>query len=375
MKKIRVLQFICPAGLYGAEMWILALAKYLDREKIKCDLAITLESETQNIEVFHRFKALGLDAYQVQMNGRFDLRCIKGLVKLIREQQIDIIHTHGYKSDILGLIAAKITGIKSLATPHGFENAKDFKLQMFIKLGCLALKYHNYVAPLSEELMEDMRRLKIKNEKIRLIKNGVDLDEIDNVRDLPAESLFNSSDKIIGYVGQVAHRKNIGDMIKAFDLLYTKHKNIGLIIVGDGPQREEMEALARSMASGKKIEFWGYRKDRLKILKGMDLFTMTSSLEGIPRCMMEAMGMGKPVAAFNIPGVDKLIIPEKTGLMAEFGNIKKLAEQWERLLFDLPFAKEIAMNGRQHILDNFSAKRMADEYVGLYEELLKIGHR
>ena len=222
MKPINVLQFICPAGLYGAEMWILALAKYLDPEKVNCQLAVTHESTSQNIEVYKRFMDLGLRAHQIKMNGRFDPRGIWDLCRLIKQKKVDIIHTHGYKSDILGLIAAKIVGIKTVATPHGFENVPDLKLQTFIRLGCHALKHFNRVVPLSEELQSDMYGIQIGSEKIRLIENGLDLDEIESAREknqIP-ERNKDFNEKQIGYVGQLAHRKNLGDLLKTFDLLY-----------------------------------------------------------------------------------------------------------------------------------------------------------
>jgi glycosyltransferase involved in cell wall biosynthesis len=135
--------------------------------------------------------------------------------------------------------------------------------------------------------------------------------------------------------------------------------------------RKELENFSGSLDSSEKIEFWGYRNDRLRIEKGMDLFCMTSSLEGIPRCMMEAMAMGIPVAAFDIPGVDRLIVHEKTGLLAPFGNIEALKNCWERLLFDETFSADIAKNGRNHVLENFSGRRMAAEYTELFNEMLK----
>lgn len=87
-------------------------------------------------------------------------------------------------------------------------------------------------------------------------------------------------------------------------MLYKEHKDVRLIIIGDGSKRIELENYAKSLDLSSKIEFLGYRDDRLRLLKEIDLFCMTSSLEGIPRCMMEAMAMEIPVAAYNIPGVD-----------------------------------------------------------------------
>jgi len=371
MKKLNVLQFICPSGFYGAEMWILALAKNLNRQRVNCRLAITLESEEQNMELYNRFLSLGLSANRIRMRGRFNPVVIARLCALIKNENIDIIHTHGYKSDLLGLIASRISGIKAVATPHGFENAPNRKLQLFIRLGCFAHRFFEKVAPLSEGIEADLRRFKVPNGKIKRIMNGVDLDEVEEVRKKQYDPVYaNNGEKKIGYIGQIAYRKNIGDLIKIFDSLYKEQKNIRLVIIGDGPQRTELEERCSDLPSGKKIAFLGYRNDRLRYLKEMNIFAMTSSLEGIPRCMMEAMAMGIPVTAYEIPGIDKLIIQNQTGLMAPFGNIEELKESWKRLLFDEPFSARIAQNGRRHVFENFSAKRMAEEYTQLYEEMV-----
>jgi glycosyltransferase involved in cell wall biosynthesis len=371
MKKLNVLQFICPSGFYGAEMWILALAKNLKPDRVNCQLAITRESDGQNIELYNRFLSFRLTAHQIRMRGRFDPRGVRTLCQLIKQNSIDIIHTHGYKSDILGIIAARLTGIKAVATPHGFENAPNRKLHLFIRLGCFVLKYFDRVAPLSEAIEGDMRRFKVKLHKLRRIMNGVDLDEVEAEKSKPSSPIYpNGGEKKIGYVGQIAYRKNVGDLLNAFDNLYKKHKDVRLILVGDGPERKDLEERSRNLASAAKIEFVGFRNDRLRYLKEMDLFSMTSSLEGIPRCMMEAMAMEIPVAAYNIPGVDKLIIQEQTGLLAPFGQVDALKQCWERLLFDKEFSARVAQNGMRHVIENFSAKRMADEYTELYKEMV-----
>jgi glycosyltransferase involved in cell wall biosynthesis len=143
-----------------------------------------------------------------------------------------------------------------------------------------------------------------------------------------------------------------------------------LILIGEGSQRDNLEKKVESLASASKIEFLGFRPDRLKLVKEMNLFCMTSSLEGIPRCMMEAMALEVPVVAFNIPGVDRLIIPEKTGLLAPFGDIEALKSCWKRILFKTNNAGHLGENGRRHIEENFSARRMAEEYNALYRELV-----
>ena len=365
------MQFICPAGMYGAEMWILALAKNLKKLNLPCRLAVTRESESQNLELCSRYQALDLPVQQIKMAGRFDVRVIFKLVRLIKEQNIQIIHTHGYKSDILGLVAARIAGIKAVATPHGFENARDIKLQMFIKAGCMALKYFDAVAPLSDELLMDMKRIGVNKARIRLIQNGVDLDEIASAASSGRMAMGSekSAFRKIGYIGQMASRKNITDLIKTFDLLYQDDRHVQLMLIGDGPQKEALQKMATALPSAENILFLGYRKDRLELLRDMDMFSMTSSLEGIPRCMMEAMAMGVPVAAFDIPGVDKLIVNKKTGLSVKFGDIRGLADCWKTFLSDPAYAGQIGMNGKQHVFTHYSAFRMASEYLDLYKRL------
>ena len=118
-QKIHILQFICPTGFYGAERWVLALAKHLPEDQIRCDLAVTLESTSKDLELVKKYRQGYGEAFEIPMNHRFDLGAIKRLVTLIEDRGIDIIHTHGYKSDILGVIAARKAGIKCIVTPDG----------------------------------------------------------------------------------------------------------------------------------------------------------------------------------------------------------------------------------------------------------------
>ena len=109
---MRVLQFITPAGFYGAERWVLALANNIDKEHVVCDLAVTREGPAQDLALAEYYPTdSGQQVHYLDMKGRFDPSVVKQLCQVIRDRGIDVIHTHGYKSDILGLIAARRTGI------------------------------------------------------------------------------------------------------------------------------------------------------------------------------------------------------------------------------------------------------------------------
>ncbi len=365
---LNVLQLICPSGFYGAERWILALANNMDQQKFRCDLAVTQEPDEAPLELVSRYRELGHEAFELQMAHRFDLGIIGNLCELIRTRNIHVIHTHGYKSDILGVIAAKKTGIKSVCTPHGFENADDLKLRAYIWLGCQTMRFFDCVAPLSKQLCDDARRYGVREQGLEYIQNGVDLSEVEAERD--NGKITQNEKKRIGFVGQMISRKNIGDLLEIFDGLYQKHgDSLELVLLGDGEARAELEALTQTLSAQSAIKFLGFRSDRLELLKSFDLFVMTSTLEGIPRCLMEAMAMGIPVAAYNIAGIDQLVTHEQTGLLADFGDKTTLSNYWERLLFEPELAQSLSKNGIAFVEEHFSARRMAKEYEVLFKRL------
>lgn len=377
MRPLRVLQFITPSGFYGAERWVLAMANNTNSAEMICDLAVTKESDTQDLTVATLYPRDKGEVHYLPMNGRFDLRVVDKLVEVIKQRQIDVIHTHGYKSDILGVLAAKKAGICVVATPHGFSNNIPLKLRLFIRLGLFAIRFADKVAPLSQQLIEDIVAAGVKRDKIQFIENGVDLTELAAYRKaLPADASVVAA-KLpdaphFGYIGQLIARKGIADMIRAFNEVFSLHPGARLTLIGDGDQRTELEALAQSLPCHHAVSFLGFRQDRLQLSQQFDVFLMTSSLEGIPRCLMEAMIVGTPVVAYDIPGVDQLITDGQTGLLAPLGDWQQLAARCEQLIRDPALYQQIAVAGRALVDQRFSAKRMTDEYVTLFRQLLAL---
>jgi len=372
MRTINVLQFITPTGFYGAERWILALNNNLDPGMVRSDLVVTTERGNKP-EIIKHFLSGECQAFEIEMNARFSFSAIRKLVNLIKQRGIDIIHTHGYKSDILGLIAARIAGIKAVSTPHGFGEPADFKLKAFIKLGKFAMRFFDSVVPLSMQLVSETKATGISENKIQFIRNAVDLKEVEQFR-LNKKRHNDSDHKLkIGFIGQIIPRKKVDHILNIYNQIWLENNNMELLLLGDGSSREGMEKYASTLSSKNSIKFLGFRNDRLEMLSQFDLFVMTSSDEGIPRCLMEAIAMGIPVAAYNIPGIDQLVKHNETGLLADFDDKDTLKDYWQRLLTNKSFAEELVDKGRQFINETYSGKRMANEYTALYQDLLSDG--
>ena len=368
--KIKVLHFICSTGFYGAEKWILALVNNQDNDLVHSELVVTRESENQDLELTRAYREMGPPVHEIPMSFKFDFRAVNSLADLLVERQIDIIHTHGYKSDILGVLAARKAGVKSIATPHGFEKLEDWKLNLFIGLGCRSFRYFDYVAPLSRELCDDVRRYRVDENRIVYIRNGVDLKNI-HFR-LPSENPTRSKNPAIGFIGQLISRKNVGDILDVFDNIAAAHPTLRLVLLGDGDARSTYEAHAGRCRHADRIEFLGFVNQPLEYLATFDLFVMTSTLEGIPRCLMESMAAGVPVAAYDIAGVDQLIESGKNGLLAPLGDKETLEACWNQLLWDDELADRIATAAAQTVNEKFSARRMADEYLELYRRTMGV---
>ncbi len=174
----------------------------------------------------------------------------------------------------------------------------------------------------------------------------------------------------IGYIGQMIPRKKIDHILNIYNQIWLENNNIELQLLGDGESRAEMEKLASTLPSAESIHFLGFRNDRLELLSQFDLFVMTSSDEGIPRCLMEAIAMEVPVSAYNISGIDQLVMHEKTGLLAKYGDQQTLKSYWLKLLTDKEYAEKLAQQGREFVNERYSGQRMATEYTALYQNLL-----
>lgn len=368
---LKVLQFICSTGFYGAEGWILALAGNSERRAVCHHLVVTRESASHDLELARRYRALGLPVHELALSGRFDPRAITGLVALIRRHRIDVVHTHGYKSDLLGLIAARLAGVPCICTPHGFENTNDWKLRTYIRLGCASFRFFDRVVPLSPELLRDVQGMHVQAGRIEYIANGVDLQPVARLRAEREQQRASATGRapVIGYIGQLISRKNVGDLIRIYQRLADRVPGLRLVIVGDGDERAALEAQAAQLDCHDRVEFRGFVDNPLDHLQEFDLFVLCSSLEGIPRCLMEAMAMGVPIAAYAIPGVDQLITHEQTGLLAPLGDSDALGRCCERILTDTALAGSLQAAATQRVHEDFSAARMAAAYLALYRQL------
>jgi len=368
--KLRVLQLGSPTGLYGAERWILALIKYLNPALVETIVGVIYDDPKLEAPLLKEAERLGFETVRIEAYGKFNFEAVKKLRRFLKEREIHILHTHAYKQDLVGWLATRGLPTRILSTPHGWSKEPDPKLWIYEKLNRLAFYGFDRVAPLSKELYQGLCRLPGLKRRLTLIENAVDIDEIRSVKEIPpeVEKIREQGFFVVGYIGQLIHRKGLDILLKA--LADEAFRKVHLFIVGDGPLRGKLEAEARSLGLSERVHFTGFRKDRLAFLRGFDVFVLPSRLEGIPRCLMEAMGMGKPVIASAIDGVTDLISSDgEGGFLFPPEDHRALAGKLQRLLEDENLRRELGQKAEEIVASRFSAARMARDYEILYQDI------
>ena len=377
-KPLKVMQLGSPTGLYGAERWILALIKHLDPIQVETVVGAVRDSGSAAVPLCVEAENLGFSTVTIDAPGKFNYSAVQKLKKYLQEQQVDILHTHFYKTDLLGLLATRGTNCKLVSTPHGWSSGVDLKLRVYEQLDRLAFPFMDAVVPLSEDLYQPLAvrdrffrwmRMSVKS-NVTLIRNGVDLSEVESCTRV-ADELCDWKEQgcfVVGYIGQLITRKGLDTLLNALHRL-GEYIPWRAVFVGEGEQREELEVLAGKLGIGERIRFLGYRENRLEFLQGFDVFVLPSRLEGIPRCLMEAMAAKKLVIASDIPGCNDLIQHKKNGLLFTADDIEDLSGNLSMIRINSEMCENLISQAHDEVSNNFSASSMAIKYEKLFRGL------
>jgi len=368
--RLRLLELGNPKGLYGAERWILAIMRYIDRDKIVPWVATIRDDPHQSAPLCAEAEKMGCITHIFECLGRYNSSAVSLLRSFILENRIDVLHTHGYKTDLIGLMAVRGTGCRIVSTPHGWTKQPDFKLWCFEMLDRMIFPLIDAVVPLSEDLYKGLTHVPGMGSNLHFIRNGVDVSEIEAVQNKAEELLTwkQRGDLVIGYMGRLTAGKGLDILLNALAL--SGHQDWRVAIIGEGEYRDELLSLAKDLGISNRVKFFGYRPDRLSFLKGFDLFVLPSRSEGIPRCVMESMAARIPVIATDIPGCRYLIEHLKTGMLFPMDNSVALVEAVERITSDPALRGDISACAYEYINDKYSAARMAREYEDLFLTLV-----
>jgi len=280
---------------------------------------------------------------------------------------VDVVHLHNEQPLIYGALAGKLARCAVVATRHGLVIASPKQLWLRRQAGRLV----DGDVSVSMEVANSTRAHRLVEErKMTVIENGIDLGHYQPRAELRAEvraELGLPDDSlVVGIVCRLVECKNAGLLLRAS--LPHLSAATQLLIIGDGPERLQLEALASQQPRGSFVRFLGQRTDVARLLNGLDLFALSSSTEGHPIAVIEAMATGLPVLATEVGGIPEMIEDGKTGFLApvdEKAYTARLAAALDQRR-SWP-AMGVAARAAAHA--RFSSETMANRYLALYQRI------
>ena len=294
--------------------------------------------------------------------------------RTLRRLRPAIVHTRNLGTVDMQWVALVAGVPQRVHGEHGWEAADPAGINprsLRIRRACRPL-VHRYV-PMSRDLANWLQSaVHVPASRIRQAYSGVDTGRF---RPATAPELAARAVGIfrIGTIGRLDPVKNHAALLRAarsiLDLRTDRAPAIRLTIVGDGPQRAPLEALARELGLDDLVEFTGTRDDTAELMRSFDMFVLPSMNEGISNTILEAMASGLPVLAARVGGNAELVLPEETGLLYDPADENGLTSGLLRYLGQPALRASHGRAGRERVLAKFSLDSMIQRYLDIYDEL------
>ncbi len=359
----------------GLENGLINLINQMPVDKYR-HIIICLKGSTRFRERLQRDDVQIID---LQKRDGQDWASFIALYRILKQQQVDIIHTRNLAT-IEYQIPAFLAGVKNTVhSEHGWDtfdpDGNNKKYQILRRLISPLIKVF---IPLSLHLQSYLvNKVGIAEQKIVRICNGVDIDKFYPAitKELVADCPLAQGDDIIniGTVGRMQGVKDQLTLVRAYILLLTKnpdlHGKVNLLLIGDGPLREQALVLLENNQLLEHVWLPGARADIAAIMRSLDIFVLPSQAEGISNTILEAMATGLPVVATAVGGNSELVQSGETGLLVPHSEPETLAEALLTLLENKSARLQLGEKGYQRVLANFSIQAMVKKYTDVYDSL------
>ena len=373
MERFKVLHVIRPAA-GGMRRHLLNLLHYTDRNLFEPGVA-------GPPEVLAAVAESGVRVFPVPLKGELDpfqdARAVFQLARLLKKERVDILHAHGSKAGLVGRLAALWAGTPVVFfTVHNsifYAEWPAYKKRVFAFAEKVLARRTHRIITVSEALRRELiDREGLKAEQVVVVYNGIEPNEYRVAESraalrrrlgLPVEG------PVVGAVARLAPQKGLRYLIEAA-ALFSPEERPAFVVVGNGPLRAELEALAEKNGVGGCFVFTGARDDIPLILKAIDLIVLPSVTEGLPLILLEAMAAALPVVATAVGGVPEAVVDGETGLLVPSRDPGALAQGMAALLKEPERVQRMGLAGKERVGKFFTAEKMAARVTSLYQEVL-----
>lgn len=300
----------------------------------------------------------------------FDPTVIRAAKKLVNDQNIDVLISHGYKAHIVCFALRRLTGIPWIAYSHGWTS-ENFKVEIYNLIDKIMVRFADRIVPVSESLSNRLHLGKRLRKKTVVIANAVDLIDItEEFPDLRSQYGVMEDEVLLGVVGRLSPEKGHRFFLEALKTVLAVYPKVKALIVGEGQERD---AITRSIAEyglAEKVILTGYQKDVSPYHHAFDILVLPSLSEGMPNAALEAMIFGKPVVASDVGGIPEVVIDGETGLLVPAKDPPALAAAILELVGDKEKSIAMGLAGKERVERDFSPRQRAHRVIEVVHSLL-----
>jgi glycosyltransferase involved in cell wall biosynthesis len=360
--KIKILFVIANAELSGAEKQLLLLASHLDKNKFNAEICC-LEGEGTFTDAI---EAADIPLHIINRKRSFDLKRLFHLIRLINKEKYQIVHSFTWSANQYARLARLFLRFILVSGERG-RNLEPINIENTIDKILSPLSNHT-VFNSNIQLQKYYKEKNQKNKPVSVIFNGVDADKFIKKDESYFKSIFNLSENsiLIGTVGNFSIDKNFEMFIDVCEKILTTRQNIYFVAVGDMKGRTFYQDIIRRKNLENKLILVGRRNDIEKILSGLDVFLLTSTSEGMPNVILEAMASEVPVISTNVDGCNEIIKNGESGFLVDIDDVNKMVSKIILLLDDSVLKKKVIQKALKTIQSKFSLEKMVINYESLY---------
>jgi glycosyltransferase involved in cell wall biosynthesis len=365
--RVRVVEVMATGTNGGAQEHVYSLVTRLDPANY--DVRVVSLSHGSSVR---RLEKAGIEVSVIDEPD--DRAAVRALAELLAPTEPEVIHNHMYRAEIVGTRAALLLGEMGCKRPAVISTIHSSRIRCVDDRVAL-----RQLTPLMDRLIVVSKAIELKIQEegrtgapVSLIHNGVDLQRYNHQQPcctLHEEYLIPEAAPIVGVVARLEAEKGHRVLLEAWPLVLAANPEAWLLIVGEGSERNSLEAQAASLGFSERVVFTGRREDVPAVTAALDVAVLPSYREAQGLSVLEAMALSRPVVASNVGGIPEMIEDGVSGLLVPPGNSPALAAAINRLLSDHPFADMLAKRGHDLVHDRFCVELMTSQIEQLYDEV------
>ena len=363
-----ICHLVSSNGMFGAERVITNLAQHPD---LRSYVSTVHNQHNPHHELIDESQRLGLNTVSFHSRRRIDFRTAFQIRRFLRQHNIELLHSHNYKADVLAFLATRFSQTHWVATNHTWHGL-DKKLRLYEKLDAFLLRFARHVTAVSPEIRSELLARGVSADKTSVIDNGINIEQFalgHNTYNLKQELGIRPGEPVVAMIGRLSPEKCHASLLNAAPHVLQHHPNTRFLIIGDGPLNRQLQAQAKKMDLEESFVFAGIRDDMPAIYAICDLLVNASTIEGLPMTILEAMAASLPVITLDGKGNRDLIEEGKNGYMIYEQDTEKFADRIIKLWEDKQKMQEISAYANK-FAKQYDIVNYVDKLVQIYQNAI-----